>query len=147
MTPGSTILASSSTSQFVKRIQPCEPISPTSSGSAVPWIPEVGWLRSIPTVRTGPLGLLGSCRIPLRWRIVGGDRRWIDGAERSVFCEGKNLADFAVNLDALDFAAFCNAGHHNGNRFARSEGRRRRQCFEKAYVRVERLASFSTMLV
>ena len=38
-TPGSTAPASSSTSQLVRRTQPCEAVLPTSAGSGVPWMP------------------------------------------------------------------------------------------------------------
>lgn len=39
MTPGLTISANSSASQFVRRMHPCDPALSISDGSGVPWIP------------------------------------------------------------------------------------------------------------
>ena len=48
--------ARSSTSQFVRRTQPCEALLPTFAGSGVPWIPNESWDRSIQTEPTGLFG-------------------------------------------------------------------------------------------
>src|SRR3954453_5242785 len=51
-----TILESSSTSQFVRRTQPCDAALPTCDGSGVPWMPKVSTLRSIQVEPTGLFG-------------------------------------------------------------------------------------------